>query len=431
MRRLLSIAILLTVAGALAPAAAAPPPTAPVDRGLDGKQAQFLLRQIAFFRSRAYAWVRLTYFDEARRELREANGVFQAAVALSKKHTDVGTPCVSWTWNLSNELELLRLREKAHKLTLATFALPADTLGLVHIVPPYRSSPWRKPHRNDWHVVYTTPPESLTKQAIAGDPMRFTAGLHIPGSRSYAAYYVMKPRPAPDAVAVFEKRNEVALPGGVTPYAVRTAGSGRVLVRTTRNTGLPPSNDYPTGAVLLVQGKIPRIAEGPCAGPVIVPGQGENRIDALATDWQATALYAMKNTKTVAVCATHTSTHRHLNEQVTFEGAHIVEITRPGNPNIKGDRTTLFKPLPGKRLTHEQVKLLGRFYELRHELSRRRIVVNPMAFHKPKIEFNAPKGHWVLTYKWGRRRSLGGPRIVVLDAQGRLVSVKDGWRVLR
>jgi hypothetical protein len=221
----------------------------------------------------------------------------------------------------------------------------------------------------------------------------------------------------------------VGVPDGFTPWYLQPAGSGRLWVHFSSATGLAPIKGDPTGFMLLVGGQLATSGEGPCAGPLLAPRNGETGLDALAADWMGSALYALKRTDAGAVIAVHAAgtNYRLLDQLITFEGKNVATITDRGNPNIEGDRKTLFRLDPDARINQDTARRLALFYELRHELDRRRLVLNPLAFTEPNVAFDEEEKRWIVTFTHGRVEMVGISRSVILDAHGRLVTVRENW----
>ena len=372
-------------------------------------------------RDRASAWVHLTWFDEARRELIEADRIYRAMTLLvagtTREETEAAVQqATGIVWNLSDELHLLALRKQAHETAVKTFGLPANTLG--HIV----IAPYEKVDKPLWYVIYTVLPPSLKRETVA-DPREYSE--HIPDSRSYVATYSAKGKASDMRGLTFEKAREAAVPEGWTPLDVCANHGATLLVRTTSHVAMTSTSNDPIGAIILSEGRIAELAEGPFAGPVVVPGSGENRIDALATDPLVTGLHALRNTEKGAVIAGYTHGGRHCDERVTFEGKNIVEIARQTLKDSAPAWDIVYSAAVEKPLNHEQVTLLGRYYGLRHELAQRRVAINPISYLDPKKMDFVRERQWVLSYGWGHLEIAGGVRNIALDERGRLLSIDE------
>lgn len=388
-----------------------------------------LNKKLSDHQYRAMTWTRMNYFDHARRELRAADRVYQAMAVLAKQQEKPVPAGVSLSWDLNLELEGLRLRAKARKLMIDAFKLPADTLGFI------QAGPYKGMDKQLWYVTYTVPPKGLTSEAIAADPMRYYHSVHIPGSLSYVASYTAKGpvaalahatfEPVSLADVTFERVSLVAMPRGFTPTYVRLNHGGMLLVKMTSHDGRGPVRFDPTGAMLLYEGQLVEIPFGPCKGPVVVPRPGDTGIDDLATDGQAITLFAMKRQGDGAVIVGHRGRLCHPEKRVTFEGKHISKIECRGTVDSKPAWVPEFRAGQAKRLARRQVLVLGRFYGIRYEFAGRRVVY-PLRFGgEPQIAWDTAKRQWLLDYRWGRMEIAGGRRRIVIDEQGKLVSITE------
>jgi len=409
---LLKAALLLMVCTSAAvtddgnPARSGPTSKKGVSQKVD--KIELLRWKMSDHRYRALAWAQMADFDEAIRELREADKLFQTIKVLSEKG-DKGL--VPWNFDLNNEVILMRLRAEAHKIMLKQFNLPGNTLGFIRIVP-YKGTP--KPR---WSVIYIVPPKTLTKAKVATALMRYSCRYHIPGSRSYIAMYADEGAVSHISERTFKKVAEVAVPEGFTPTYVHHNNSGFHLVQLTGE--VPGAIKYTIGAMLLREGKLVVLSSGPCAGPVVVPRTGKNRIDALIADPLLTVIWAVKKTDKGLIIAKYQGTLFHWNQTITCEGNDIVEIARKEGRQWKN----LFSAAEPKRISLDQAKLLGRFYGMRHELKRSRVITGSLFWSDPAITFDKDKRQWMLKYSWGRMEISGAFSTIVLDEHGKLLDI--------
>jgi len=369
-----------------------------------------LERGIGLHHTRALAWTRMGYYQRAVRELQEAGDLLQAAKLIANKME----PPKNYVLNVDNEIQLVRLRAEAHSILLRQFALPADTLGFVKVVP------YKKIQKDLWAVMYTVPPSGLTEKDIAADPMRYY-GYHCPGSRSFIATYEPQGAATGPATTRFKRIAEVALPRGISPMYVQRNSGGLMLVHTTAETPGKPAGGYGTTGVLLREGKLAHLAAGPCTGPIIIPRMDNVGLDGLIVHGSLTIFWAVRRTDKGLVMAEHQGNLFHLDRTVTFEGRNIVEIVPKSDP----ESAERFSAGDGKPITTDQAILLGRFYGMRHELNRYPVSIGSRYWRNPAVTFDKDKRLWTLTYSWGSMHITGGKSTIVLDRFGKLVSVSQ------
>lgn len=407
----------LSLIACLAVAAADGPASRPSSADI-----QLLRDRLDLHRCRAEAWGHLTWFDDARRELREADRIYNDMRLLvpgtSKEAIDAALQKADgYEWNVQYDLYFLAARQQARDLAVKSFGLPANVLG--HIV----IAPYEKADKPLWCVIYTVPPANLKRENVT-DPRDYDE--HIAGSRSAIATYLAKGQAQDLKGLTFERLREAAVPEGWTPGDIWANENGMLLVQTTNHVATTKITGDPYGAVLLKDGRIVELAEKPFAGPVVVPGSGEFRIDALATDSTFRQLHVLRTTEKGAVIAAYTPDGRFCDERVTFEGKNIVEIAKQTPAVDKPFWTTPYSSKDRKPLDRVQVGVLGFYYGLRYDLTRRRLNVNPVSYAgRYEIQEFVQERQWTVRNTYGNHAIAGVTRTITLDDHGRLVSISE------
>ena len=425
--RLVALLVWVSVAGLPILPLAGPPCNAadqPASAETKFDSLEPLVKQLSRHREFALAWTRMGYPAEAKRELAAAEDVYQAAVALSRP-ADYGEQMLrllGFSWSLRVELEAVRMREKARMLMIETFGLPEETCGFILLVP-YKSIPKAR-----LYVIYTVAPPDLTKEKIGTNPMQYSVGTPIRGSRSFVATYAARgsdtlSEPVSEP-ASFERIHNQALPPDHAPASVLANTGGILALQTAR---IPPRGAleaFSAGAVLLKEGQVATLSEGPCAGPLVVPRNGSTGADALATDHLVTALWVLKNRDNGAEISVYRNRLANWNERVVFTGKNITEISHRRTVNSVLTWVPFFRDSDTERLTRHQVQQLGFFYGLRHDLAGETVLCLSI-WREPQISFDPKSRQWRLAYHWGIREIAGGRRLIVLDEQGKLISLSE------
>ncbi len=410
---------------AWAAAARAAEPGAGGAAGLLDKDAVERVRQkLAWHEQRARGWARMGYFDEAEREWIEADRVYQS-VALRLVQPPDKVPVVPYLpdWHAGREIDLVRWHETVWRGTVQRFALPARTLGDIRAYPyETQASPPM------WSLVYTVAPEGLDRGRVGIDPASYQAAGHIVGSTSFIATLTADAPPADLAAPGVRVVRTLDMPRGYTPYYLGPMGYKRQIAYLI---GEPAPGEAPAdanGAMVLYDGKVATLVDGPCAGPAIAAARGGGRLDALALDSAGSILCALRKTETGAVIGTYMGSGEHCFYIVTFQGKDIVEHKHSLAPGW-GVR---FSAAEDKPITRAQaVELMGYYYGLRHDLEGRRFALLGFWGEPRKIEFDAARKEWRLSYSWGRAEISGRFATMVLDEKGRLVRIDDDTAVLR
>jgi hypothetical protein len=372
--------------------------------------------KLAWHEQRARGWARMGYFGEAEREWIEADRVYQS-VALRLVRPPDKVPVVGYLpdWHVSREIDLVRWHEAAWRGTVQRFALPARTLGDVRAYPyETQASPPM------WSLVYTVAPEGLDRSRVAIDPASYQAANCIRGSTSFIATLTADAPPADLAAAGVRVVRTIDVPRGYTPYYLVPMGYKKQIAYLI---GEPAPGEAPAdanGVMVLYDGKVATLVDGPCAGPAIAAARGGGRMDALAADTAGSRLCALRKTETGAVIGTYMGSGEHCFDVVTFQGKDIVEHKH----NLAPGWATQFSAADDKPITRIQaVEVMGYYYGLRHDLEGRRFALLGFWGAPHKIEFDAEKKEWRLAYAWGRPEISGRFATMVLDEKGRLLRI--------
>jgi hypothetical protein len=365
------------------------------------RDIQALRGKMAYHRARSASWAELAQFDQALSELKHANEAWQAILTLTNDlPADQKVKWLTPTFDLPQETAVIHAHQRAWEVAVRQFELPAETMGFVYV----RQYQDVKPPL--WSVAYRVRDKALTVERMAANLDRYVAGQIMPESKGFVAAYQA------DGPTV-KRTSESEIPHGMAPYYFLGRPSGFLMVMTT---GLRS-----TGGLLLHDGEVVELKNGPAKGPAVYPRESDKSIEHMAVNHLVTNLWVICPSDGNQILARYDSTRWDCLLKVTFSKGQITRIEE----GVEGRRQSIFNSADGKRLTAEQAKQLGAYYCLHRQMSKSGFLT-PVGFFEPNsIKFDESSARWTLTYQRGRREIAGWFVTIVLDEKGGLVDFSE------
>jgi len=368
--------------------------------------------QMEEHRQRAMGWARMAYFDDALRELKLVETLFQS---VNGRVTEPSRPGLATHYHLNNlhidqAIHAMCVRAETYQQTVARFQFPEGTLSDFQVIPIPMPG-----YELCLAVVYTVRPASLTRKEITLDPAFYHETFHLPNSRSYVAFYSGKETALTIADTRFEEDTIYEVPSGYTPFYCRPphGHNDRLFVSLT---GFEDHVNTPVrGAMVFLRGRLCHLHDGPSQGPIIVlPARNDYHLNGLTYDGR----YAFRRTEQGAVISRYRQEECH--QKVLFESEQIIEILQSEQ---KDDAwTSSFKPDTEVTIDRKRAIELGELYALHGNMGRFALIRNE--FSEPtELSFVSDIEHWKIRY--GNPADLiisGVVTDVVIDKHGRLVS---------